>query len=133
MIEDVALTIFLAVVGSASIWQFVSFLIDRYDKKKKSNEDIMQEIEKVSDKVDALSLKVDENQAVLARTHILRFADELRNNVHHSNDYFKQQLQDCDTYERFCEDHPDFKNNYTDLANKYIKMTYEKLLQENKL
>ena len=132
-IMDVVVSVFLGLVGSASVWQFITFIIDRYDKRKKSNEDIMHEIKKVSCKVDVLALKVDENQAILSRTHILRFADEIKNGVVHSNDYWRQQMQDCDTYERFCADHPDFKNNYTDLANKYIKMTYEKLLQEKKL
>ena len=121
---DVVLTIFLAVVGSASIWQFITFLIDRFDKKKKSNEDIVIEIEKVSTKVDNLAVKVDENQAILARTHILRFSDELKNNVKHSEEYFRQQLDDCDTYEKFCNDHPEFKNSYTEMANKHIKETY---------
>lgn len=130
---DVVLTIFLAVVGSASIWQFITFLIDRFDKKKKSNEDIVIEIEKVSTKVDNLAVKVDENQAILARTHILRFSDELKNNVKHSEEYFRQQLDDCDTYEKFCNDHPEFKNSYTEMANKHIKETYQKLLKDHKL
>lgn len=131
--EDIALTVFLAVIGSASIWQFVMYLIDRFDKKKKSNEDIVIEIEKVSTKVDNLAVKVDENQAILARTHILRFSDELKNNVKHSEEYFRQQLDDCDTYEKFCNDHPEFKNSYTEMANKHIKETYQKLLKEHKL
>ena len=131
--KDVVIGILLAVIGSASIWQFITFLIDRFDKKKKSNEDIVKEINNVKDSVNCLADKVDQNQAVLARTHILRFSDELRNGVHHSEEYFRQQLQDCDTYERFCVDHPEFKNSYTELANKNIKDTYDRLLHEGKL
>ncbi len=138
--EDILLKIVLGILGSTAVWQTITWFVDRYDKRKTSKEDILKEIEKVngevkkiSIKVDDLSFKVDENQAVLSRTHILRFSDEIRNGVVHSNDYWRQQMQDCDTYERFCEEHPDFKNNYTDLANKYIKTTYEKLLQEKKL
>ena len=131
--QDIIVTIFLSLIGSASIWQFISYLIDRFDKKKKSNEDIMEEIEKVSTKVDKLEVKIDENQAILARTHILRFSDELKNDVRHSEEYFRQQLDDCDTYEKFCTDHPEFKNSYTEMANKHIKETYDKLLREHKL
>lgn len=130
---DVVLTIFLAVVGSASIWQFITFLIDRFDKKKKSNEDIVIEIEKVSDKVDEVSKKVDMNQAILARTHILRFSDELKNGIEHSQEYFRQQLDDCDTYDAYCEAHPEFMNSYTMIANKHIKEIYNKLLKEHKI
>ena len=131
--SDVAIAILLAIIGSTSIWQFVSFLIDRYDRRKKSNEDIMKEIEVVSNKVDDLSVKVDKNQAILARTHILRFSDELKNNIIHSEEYFRQQLDDCDTYEKYCETHPEFINSYTQMANKHIKETYQKLLTEHKL
>ena len=109
------------------------YLIDRFDKKKKSNEDIVIEIEKVSTKVDDLADTVDKNQAVLARTHILRFSDELKNGVEHSEEYFRQQLDDCDVYEKFCETHPEFKNSYTEIANRHIKETYERLLKEGKL
>lgn len=133
MTEDLILKIIIALIGSSAIWQTVTWFIDRYDKRKKSNEDIMSEVKKVSNQVCNLERKVDENQAVLARTHILRFADELKNGVHHSNEYFRQQLLDCDTYEQFCKEHEEFKNNYTEMANKYIKDTYQKLLSEGKL
>jgi hypothetical protein len=132
MNQDVMMII-IAVIGSSAVWQSVTWFVDRYDKRKKSNEDIMSEVRKVSNQVCNLEKKVDENQAVLARTHILRFADELKNGVHHSNEYFRQQLLDCDTYEQFCKDHEEFKNNYTEMANKYIKDTYQKLLSEGKL
>lgn len=138
--EGVVLKIALAILGSTAVWQTVTWFVDRYDKRKTSKEDIFKEVEKVNEevkkiggKVDSLALKVDENQAILSRTHILRFSDEIRNGVTHSNDYWRQQMQDCDTYERFCQEHPDFKNNYTDLANRYIKDTYEELLKEHKI
>lgn len=131
--SDVVIPVIIAVIGSSALWQTIVFFVDRFDKKKKSNEDIVKEVMKVQESVDELAVKVDENQAVLARTHILRFSDELRNGVQHSDEYFRQQLQDCDTYERFCEDHPEFKNSYTELANKHIKETYQRLLDEGKL
>ena len=130
---EILVPIIIATIGSSALWQTITFLIDRFDKKRKTNADIVKEIRKVAESVDELAVKVDENQAVLARTHILRFSDELRNGVIHSDEYFRQQLQDCDTYERFCDDHPEFKNSYTELANKHIKETYKRLLEENKL
>lgn len=116
----------IPLLASGAIFSFVQFIItfgfSRADKSK--------DIEK---KLDALAQRVDENQAILARTHILRFSDEIRNGVEHSNEYFRQQLDDCDTYERYCEQHPEFKNSYTMIANKHIKDTYEKLTREGKL
>lgn len=107
-----------AILGSGLIQWFFS----RRDKSK--------EIEK---KLDVLTDKVDTNQAILARTHILRFSDEIKNGVIHSNEYWRQQLDDCDTYDRFCELHPGFKNSYTLVANNHIKETYKELVKAGKL
>ena len=115
-----------AVLASGAVFSFVQFFITfAFSRKDKTKE--------LGDKIDSLADKVDENQAILARTHILRFSDEIRNGVEHSQEYFRQQLDDCDTYEKFCEKHPEFKNSYTMIANKHIKETYERLTREGKL
>lgn len=118
--------IIIAVLASGGVFSLVQFLItfgfSRADKSK--------EIEK---KIDNLSERIDENAAILARTHILRFSDEIKNGIEHSNEYWRQQLDDCDTYAKFCETHPSFKNSYTIIADKHIKDTYERLKREGKL
>lgn len=126
MSQETLVAIISAIMGGGAVFSFVQFFItlgfSRHDKSK--------EIEK---KVDALAERIDENAAILARTHILRFSDELKNGVEHSAEYFRQQLDDCDTYEKFCETHPDFKNSYTEIANKHIKETFERLTREGKI
>ena len=116
----------VALFTASSIWNFIMFLIKRKDEKNASNVAIKEAIEKLSD-------KVAENQAILARTHILRFSDEIRNQITHSGEYWEQTLQDVDTYERYCQAHPDFRNNYATLAIDHIKKTYQKLLEEHKI
>ena len=118
--------VLLAVLASGAVFSFVQFLITFGFSRADRSKDI-------EEKVDKLSERIAENQAVLARTHILRFSDEIRNGVEHSQEYFRQQLDDCDTYERYCEAHPEFKNSYTMIANKHIKDTYERLTKEGKL
>ena len=118
--------IILAALTSGAVFSFVQFLITfLFSRKDKTKE--------LEEKIDGLRDKIDENAAILARTHILRFSDELRNGVEHSQEYFKQQLDDCDTYNRYCSDHPAFKNSYTETADQYIKETYARLLKEGKL
>lgn len=114
--------IILAFIASGAFFSFIQFLISRFDTKNA-----------LSKKIDQLTNSFEEYKATLARTHILRFADDLRNGVHHSEEYFKQQLQDCDTYDRYCSDHPNFCNGLTIIASEYIKETFEKLYKEKKL
>lgn len=110
----------VAIVGSGAIFGFlqfiIQFLVTRNDMKQNFGK-----------KLDDLNSKVDRNQAILARTHILRFADDLRNGVHHSEEYFRQQILDCDTYDTYCRNHPDFSNGLTIVASKYIREEFEKM------
>lgn len=115
---DLLITILTLVIGSQAVWNFVQFLIMRKDTGVKKA-------------IDDLSEKVDMNQAILARTHILRFDDELLNDITHSREYFAQQLQDIDTYEAYCETHPHFKNSYAVAAIAHIRSTYQKLLEQH--
>lgn len=114
--------VIIAIICSGAFFTFAQFLITRYDTKKS--------LEK---RIDALAEKVEEHKAILARTHILRFSDELRNGVHHSEDYFKQQLLDCDTYDHYCQTHPNFSNGLTIIASEYIRETFERLYKEAKI
>jgi hypothetical protein len=124
--NDILLTGAVTIVTASALWDFVKFIINRADKQKTTNGDLKTAIEALAD-------KVDRNQAILARTHILRFDDELLNDIHHSKEYFSQQLQDIDTYESYCKSHPDFKNNYAEAAITHIKSTYQKLLEEHRI
>ena len=118
--------IVLAILGSGAVFSFVQFMITfGFSRADKSRE--------IEQKIDNLAKKVDQNQAVLARTHILRFSDEIKNGINHSNEYWRQQLDDCDTYDRFCKENPDFKNSYTEIANRHIKETYKRLTREGKI
>ena len=115
--------IVLAVFASSGFWVFVQYLIDRRDGIKKELELISAQIKKIDD-------KVDENAAVLARTHILRFENEMQNGIKHSQEYFHQQLEDIDTYEDFCSKHPDFRNSNAVIASEHIRETYKRLLDK---
>lgn len=124
--NDILLTGAVTIVTASAIWDFVKFIINRADKQKTTNEDLKKAIE-------ALYEVVSRNQATLCRTHVLRFDDELLNDVKHSKEYFAQQLQDIDTYEAYCKANPDFKNSYAEAAIEHIRSTYKKLLEEHKL
>lgn len=123
----------IAVLGSAAFFSFVQFLITFGFSRKDKFKEIENKLDQTNEKIDKVAESVDENAATLARTHILRFSDEIKNGMVHSSEYWRQQLDDCDTYQRFCDSHPNFKNSYTEHADKHIKDTYDKLKQEGKI
>ncbi len=114
------------------ILAFVQFLIQRWDERSGKKDKVIKALEGLSEQVTKLQHTVDEREAVLARTHILRFNDELYNGVKHSQEYYLQTLEDIDTYEEFCTKNPEFKNSRTVMAVANIKDTYQQLYSEHK-
>lgn len=112
--------IVLAIIGSGAFFTFLQFILQRLDNKRG--------LEK---KVDGLTEAFEEHKAILARTHILRFADEqklyVKQGMSHSEKYFEQQLLDIKTYNTYCDKHPDFSNGLTIFATKYIEDEYQRL------
>jgi uncharacterized membrane protein YbhN (UPF0104 family) len=80
-----------------------------------------------ADVLDALA----ENKADTARYRILRFDDEIRHGLKHSEEHFNQVLSDIDLYEKYCTNHKDYPNNKAVSAIAKIKKTYEKCKDEN--
>ena len=125
MAESVLIVI-VSLLSATAVWDFVKFLINRKDDTK-------AQIVEVKNSVNKLGERIDENQAILARSHILRFDDELLNDVNHSKEYFSQTLQDIDVYEAFCMNHPNFKNSFATAAINHIRKTYDELLEKHKV
>ena len=119
------LPIVVAIIGSNALFGFLQFIIQFLVQRNDMRQSFGKGLEE-------LNAKVDRNQAVLARTHILRFADDIRNGVHHSEEYYRQQMLDCDTYDAYCRDHPNFSNGLTVIASKYIKDEFIKHYTEGK-
>ena len=124
------LTAVVVAVLSSKLWDFLAARFKRKDEREDKEDKVLQAIRDLKAEVGTISTKVDENAAVLARTHILRFNDELINGVDHSFEYFRQQLQDIDTYEAYCDVHPQFRNTYATLAISNIKETYDHLIKK---
>lgn len=95
------------------------------------NKDILYKLEKVEKDVAEVKREVGEGSAVTSRYRILRFDDEILHNIKHSKEHFDQILLDIDVYEKFCEEHPDFKNNLAVMAIEHIKEIYSKCSREN--
>ena len=127
------ITTLLSLLAGGGILTFVQFLISRHDQKVGKKDEVLSAINTLSDRVEKIEKSLDERDAVLARTHILRFRDELYNNINHSQEYFEQTLDDIETYNQFCTDHPKFANGRTKAASDYIRSEYDRLFKAHKL
>jgi hypothetical protein len=122
----------LNILLGGGILAFIQWAVDKWSVWRGKKDKTMEAIEGLSKQIATLQHTVDEREAVLARTHILRFNDELYNGIQHSREYFDQTLEDIDTYEGFCEKNPEFKNSRTTMAVKSIRETYQQLHTEHK-
>ena len=105
---------------------------------KKLNKDITQKVKDNTDALDSIKQKTTElsdqlekKDAEDARNHILRFGDEVKNKVRHSEEYFNQILDDITKYEKYCDSHPQFQNAKTTVTKEIIKEVYAKCVREN--
>jgi len=127
----------LTLFGALTLIQIAPIKINPWSRIAHAVHDLFfgetdRKIDAVIGKVDRLENQAEEDKAIQARTHILRFADELYDGRHHSQEYFLQMLDDIKTYERYCGEHPDFPNGRTVQACDLIKTTYEKLWEQHK-
>lgn len=95
------------------------------------NGEILTKVDALSKDLDALRQESEERNVTLCRTHILRFGDEILHGVLHSKEHYLQILIDVDTYEEYCNAHPDYKNNVAVATISHIKKMYQKHLEED--
>lgn len=124
MNSEIVIAIVGAVFASSGLWGLLQYLISRKDNTAEKLDRLTALVQEVSDRVDT-------SNATNARTRILRFDDELINGIHHSKEYFQQTLEEIDLYERYCEKHPEFKNNACVLAIEHIRRVYSHLQDSN--
>jgi hypothetical protein len=74
---------------------------------------------------------IEKGEATNKRYRILRFDDEIRHHVKHTEEHFNQILEDLNEYEAYCDSHPHYMNNKAESAVKNVKQTYEKCRNEN--
>ena len=104
----------------------------------RTNKDLMTRVVELEKKVDniakdqkELDEKTAEQEAINCRIRILRFSDELRRNIRHSQESFDQVISDLDKYERYCAEHPKFKNNKTLAAKERIMSAYNNCMTQD--
>ena len=141
MNTEVIIAIIVAIIGSNALWGFVQFLVTRKDEGNEKINDIVKTSKEryneliellgsLKENIEKIESKSEERDAVTARVRILRFMDELLDGKKHSKDSFDQALTDITDYENYCNTHPNFKNNQTEVTIDYINKVYRERLEK---
>lgn len=123
----------LSILVGGGILAFIQFLISRHDNRNEKEKQILAALNDVQNEIKEIREELSRRDAVSARVQILRFKDELYNNVTHSQEYFEQILDDIETYNKYCNEYPKFRNGRTKAATEYINEEYTRLFKEHKL
>lgn len=119
----------------AGIFTTIDLLLKR---KWKKADDKDERGKRMESNIDAIKRELQAHIAVSeerdfrrCRARILRFNDECRAEVMHTQEHFDDVLTDIDSYEEYCSSHPDFKNNKARCAIASIKECYQNCLAKN--
>lgn len=94
---------------------------------KDGNSETEKRIDKIQSTLNAHIREDEDDNARNRRTRILRFYDEMCEGKLHSESHFEDIIEDIDEYEKYCQNHPDYKNNRGQAAMRYINDTYNKI------
>ncbi len=120
-----------SILLGGGVLAFIQFLISRHDNKHDKLKGVKDAVEALSKKIDAIDAKADERNAVNSRVRILRFADEMIEGKRHSKDSWDQVMSDITDYNKYCEKHPDFKNDQTATTVEFLKKNYTERLEKH--
>lgn len=81
-------------------------------------------IDKIGKRMDAQEQRFEINDVEDARRRILRFADEEKHGITHSEEHFGLINDDMKLYRSYCRDHPEFPNMKADSAMAMIETKY---------
>lgn len=92
---------------------------------------VKKELEETKQTLDKHIRIDDERNADAHRQRVLAFNNELLRDIPHTEEDFIEILAVIDFYEKYCELHPDYKNNRAVHAVAHIKRIYDERLQKH--
>ena len=95
------------------------------------NKEMMDNVSSMQETLDKHITKDDERYAKQCRLRILRFNDEILQQKRHTKEHFDEILDDITEYERYCAEHPDYKNNKAVMAIHNVNRVYGECLARN--
>ncbi|WP_102342270.1 hypothetical protein [Galactobacillus timonensis] len=135
---DLIASVAIAALGSQWVGQFI--MAKHAAKTQPNGAKIMAEINRLSEKIDALDAKTDaaENARKVdsvneMRWKILTFDGELQRKIQHTTEEFIEIMRVLDAYETYCDSHPEYHNSRARTATAHIKSAYDDLTKTGAL
>lgn len=132
-LHDDFMALMLIAVGAPGFWELIKMGLNRLFGGSSVKQDIhaiKHELGEIKSDLMAEADQRREDGARIARGKILRFNDELLNGMRHSKSMFDTVLIDCTDYEKYCNEHPNFRNGLATEAIENIKRQYRICEQE---
>ena len=138
-IGNIGMTVFVIL----SLVQIAPIKIDPWSKVIKwvgniITKDVMEEVKAIKEDLQSVKKDLDDlhdfdekREADAARNRILRFDDELRRKVDHSEEFFNQILDDITEYTEYCDKHDKYPNSRADGAIKHIQEVHKQCKQND--
>ena len=130
--NPIFVTVLTAVFASTGFWAFLTAVMQKRDKEKEGEKEILKAIADLKKDIENLRDSREKDNADAARNRILRFDDELRRHIDHSEEFFVQIIDDTNFYEAFCESHAAYPNSRAVMAIKHIRDCYQRCKNEDK-
>lgn len=91
--------------------------------------DLVERVDRLTKDVTSLRNECSESTAISSRVRILAFADDITHGVTRSEESYKQVFDDITRYNKYCSEHPEFKNDMTVTSCEIIKEKYKMCIQ----
>ena len=134
----VAILALLGTVLAGTITAVTQYNLNKRAKKEEREDQNAEKLDEIKEdmcelfrRTEEIDDKIDCNEAKRARTQILRFADEIYVGMLHTREHFEDILEIIDEYNKYCDEHPTFKNMRTVKAQKKIGEIFDKCEKEH--
>ena len=122
--------IVMAVLGSSVLTVIINRVFNILDRKKDKQDQIISEINEMKSELNRHIEDDEKHHADMSRARILRFSDELRRGISHSEESFNNILEDIDNYIYYCTKHESvYINSKANAAIRNIKTTHDKCIR----
>ncbi len=134
-VSEIAKYVVGFILGGATLIQISPIKIDPWSAfarwiGRAINGEVIAKVDKLEKELISMRQDIDERAAKDCRVRILRFGDEVLHEKRHTKEHFDQILLDITEYDKYCEEHKDFKNNMTAMTTMHIKDTYERCMED---